>query len=151
MPNDNTRPVSRQARPAPRRQREPDLVDRIFDFLADDPRLNGLPPAELETLQAAVRAEFAGEECYITSQPATARQELAASVLRLFDGRNATEVARCLQISRATVYRVLKQARRPATGQVPFRVPASSRLTFPGNETAQPVASESPCPSLPQT
>jgi hypothetical protein len=142
MPADNTRPAARPARPTPRRQREPDLVDRIFDYLADDPRLSGLPAERLEQLQAAVRAEFAGEECYITSQPATARQELAASVLRLFDGRNATEVARRLQISRATVYRVLKQARRPAQGAAVFRVPEPARLTFPGNETAAPVVSE---------
>ena len=117
-------------------------MDRIFDFLAGDPRLASLTPDELEELQGAVRAEFRGEECYITSQPATARQELVASVLRLFDGRNATEVARRLQISRATVYRVLKQARAKDHGPAVFRVPETSRLTFPGTETASPVASD---------
>ena len=38
---------------------------------------------------------------------------LATQVLSLFNGRNATEVARCLNISRATVYRLLKQPGAP--------------------------------------
>ena len=91
---------------------EPDLVDRIFEFLADDPRLAVLDAQALATIKTAVRAEFKGEECYIAGRPASARQELAASVLALFNGRNASEVARALRIGRATVYRVLKQAAR---------------------------------------
>jgi Mor family transcriptional regulator len=95
---------------------EPDLVDRIFDYILSDPVLaraieqgalaqkNTVPK-----LKAAVRAEFKGEECYIAGRPASARQELVAKVLSLFNGRNATEVARTLRISRATVYRCLKQ------------------------------------------
>lgn len=91
---------------------EPDLVDRIFEFLADDPRLAALDTRVLATLKTAVRQEFRGEECYIAGRPASARQELAASVLAMFNGRNASEVARALRIGRATVYRVLKQAGR---------------------------------------
>lgn len=94
--------------PAP----DPDLVDRIFEFLADDPRIAGLAPDVLAELKTAVRAEFRGEECYIASRPASARQEQVAAVLRLFNGTNATEVARSLRIGRATVYRVLKQSGR---------------------------------------
>lgn len=95
---------------------EPDLVDRIFDYLlAEFPQIAGMPATALQKTKAAVRAEFAGEECYIASRPATARQEMVAEILALFNGRNATEVARRLQISRATVYRVIKQpGRRPA-------------------------------------
>lgn len=87
-------------------QAEPDLVDRIFDYImAELPEI----AASVQKHKDAVRAEFRGEECYIASRPATARQQTVSQVLALFDGRNATEVARRLQISRATVYRVLKQ------------------------------------------
>ena len=87
-------------------QAEPDLVDRIFDYImAELPQI----AASVQKHKAAVRAEFKGEECYIASRPPTARQHTTAQVLALFNGRNATEVARRLQISRATVYRVLKQ------------------------------------------
>jgi Mor family transcriptional regulator len=91
-------------------QSDPDLVDRIFDYI-----LSELPEiaASVQKHKAAVRAEFRGEECYIASRPATERQHTVSQVLALFDGRNATEVARKLQISRATVYRLLKQPGRP--------------------------------------
>lgn len=105
------RPPSRAAAPPPT-PAEPDLVDRIFEFLADDHRLAVLDAQALAALKTAVRAEFKGEECYIAGRPASARQELAASVLAMFNGRNATEVARALRIGRATVYRVLKQSGR---------------------------------------
>lgn len=89
---------------------EPDLVDRIFDYiLAEFPQIAGQPPDKIATTKAAVRAEFKGETCYLAERPATVRQQTVAQVLALFNGRNATEVARRLHISRATVYRVLKQ------------------------------------------
>jgi len=85
---------------------EPDLVDRIFDYI-----LKELPEISdsVQKHKDAVRAEFKVEECYIASRPATARQQTVAKVLALFNGRNATEIARHLKISRATVYRTLKQ------------------------------------------
>ena len=86
---------------------EPDLVDRIFDYLlAEFPQLAG-DAARVQRAQTAVRAEFAGEEVYIQKRSS---KEIAAEVLRMFNGRNATEVARRLRIHRATVYRYLKQA-----------------------------------------
>lgn len=103
---------SAPAAPSPQAIAEPDLVDRIFEFLADDHRLAVLDAQALAALKTAVRAEFKGEECYIAGRPASARQELAATVLAMFNGRNATEVARALRIGRATVYRVLKQSGR---------------------------------------
>lgn len=97
-------------------QAEPDLVDRIFDYILSDPVLaqaiEKSAMAQKNTvpkLKAAVRAEFKGEECYIAGRPASARQELVVKVLSLFNGRNASEVARQLNIGRATVYRCLKQ------------------------------------------
>ena len=86
---------------------EPDLVDRIFEYLlAEFPQLAG-DAARVHKAQTAVRAEFAGEEVYIQKRSS---KDIAAEVRRLFNGRNATEVARRLQIHRATVYRYLKQS-----------------------------------------
>jgi Mor family transcriptional regulator len=86
---------------------EPDLVDRIFDYI-----LSELPEVSAAVLKhkSAVRAEFAGEKCYIANRPATQRQEQAAQVLALFNGRNTREIARKLDISPVTVWRYIKQA-----------------------------------------
>lgn len=111
-------------------QPEPDLVDRIFEYIFSEPAMAravqamatarhhtgaasaaSAEPDPLHHLKAAVRAEFQGERCYITARPVTQRQEQAAQVLQLFNGRNANEVARRLQISRTSVYRYIKQAR----------------------------------------
>lgn len=94
---------------------EPDLVDRIFDYILADPVMaQALGEIDVQTgargvrrLKEAVRSEFAGEKVWVNK-----REKVAATVLRMFNGRNATEVARRLQISRATVYRVIKQAGR---------------------------------------
>lgn len=98
-------------------QAEPDLVDRIFDYILSDPALaQAIQQSVLAEknsvikLKAAVRAEFRGEECYIAERPATVRQQQVSQVLTLFNGRNSTEVARRLGISRATVYRHIKQS-----------------------------------------
>lgn len=95
---------------------EPDLVDRIFDYILADPTLAKAINSQTLTgkdaipkLKAAVRAEFVGEKCYITGHSNTDRQHRVQQVLSLFNGRNATEVARSLRLSRATVYRYLKQ------------------------------------------
>ena len=85
---------------------DPDLVDRIFDYILTQlPEISG----SVQKHKDAVRAEFASQQCYVARRPATARQQTVANVLALFNGRNATEVARHLQIGRATVYRILKQ------------------------------------------
>jgi len=98
---------------------EPDLVDRIFDYiLAEFPQIAGQPPEKIATTKAAVRAEFKGEECYIAARPVTERQQTVSQVLALFNGRNATEVARRLRLSRATVYRMLKQPGQSKPSQI---------------------------------
>lgn len=113
MPTQSTAPPSLANPAAPV---DPDLVDRIFDYILSDPVLAEAirkgaqaEKTSVAKLKTAVRAEFRGEECYIAGRPATARQELVAQVLALFNGRNATEVARRLGIHKATVYRALKQ------------------------------------------
>ena len=86
---------------------DPDLVDRIFEYITEQcPEIGG---ERIQLLKDAAREEFGGAECYIPSRSPTARQQLVEEALRLFNGRNATEVARRLNISRATVYRWVKQ------------------------------------------
>ena len=95
---------------------DPDIVDRIFDYIAEQfpERFGACLEADcMARLKDATRAEFAGAEVYIPNVSPTERQRRVVEVLRLFNGRNATEVARRLQISRATVYRLLKQPGRP--------------------------------------
>ena len=85
-----------------------DFVDRVFAYLlAEFPQIAGPRFAQA---RSAVREELAGERVYVAARGTTERQALAREVLALFDGRNATEVARRLNIGRTTVYRVLKQA-----------------------------------------
>jgi Mor family transcriptional regulator len=89
-------------------QAEPDLVDRIFDYVVE------LVPEiakKREEVKAAIRSEFGGERGYV-SKRAPEERELSTRILSLFNGRNATEVARKLNIHRTTVYRYLKQPGR---------------------------------------
>lgn len=91
---------------------EADLVDRIFDYIVTQLPEAAATLPNLDELKSDVRSQFAGEECYIPIVPRTERDRRTHQVLRLFNGRNATEVARTLRISRATVYRLIKQASR---------------------------------------
>ena len=107
--------MARAASPTPQldalTQADPDLVDRIFEYLfAEFPEFaKGVNDAKLGELKTAVRHEFAGDRQRIGTRTAAARKDLARRVLQLFNGRNASEVARRLQVSRATVYRYIKQ------------------------------------------
>lgn len=85
----------------------PDFVDAIFKYLEEArPDL----AAVLGQLQDEVRAEFRGIEIYIPRRSMAKRRQLTIDVLSLFNGRNASEVARTLGIGRTTVYRIIKQA-----------------------------------------
>lgn len=87
---------------------EPDLVDRIFDYLVGCvPEMRSV---DLSGHKAAVRDEFAGAREFIRSNRSQRSKDLADEVLRKFNGRNATEVARELGITRPSVYRILKRA-----------------------------------------
>jgi DNA invertase Pin-like site-specific DNA recombinase len=96
-------PTERTRRRA-QRAAEPDLVDRIMAAVVE--RAPELAPQVAE-LEAAVRDQFAGDRGWVRKRNAT-RPDLARLVLEQFNGRNVTEVARTLKISRATVYRVLR-------------------------------------------
>lgn len=91
---------------------EPDLVDRIFDYVASLLPELGARGQRIAEAKDAVRAEFAGCDAYIArrrGRGARPDPEVVQEILTLFNGRNASEVARRLGVSRATVYRVLKQ------------------------------------------
>ncbi|MDN4036790.1 Mor transcription activator family protein [Massilia sp. YIM B02443] len=84
---------------------DPDLIDSIFAFIAIEfPELK----ERAGELKQMARREFAGIETYIPRRPRAERDRIVQEVMRLFDGRNATEVARRLNISRASVYRIIK-------------------------------------------
>jgi DNA-binding NarL/FixJ family response regulator len=84
-----------------------DLVDRIFEYILEEfPEMS----ERIAFLKAATRKEFSGIETYIQKRATSERQQ---EVLRLFNGRNAREIARRLRISRATVYRLIKTAGKP--------------------------------------
>lgn len=93
---------------------DPDFVDHVFAYLLKEfPHLAG---PQFAKAKRAVREELGGERVYVPSRSATDRQAMAHQVLSLFNGRNAREVARELNISRATVYRLLKQAPQASSG-----------------------------------
>lgn len=88
---------------------EVDLVEAIFAYiLAEFPEMS----ARAAELKEAARKEFSGIETYIPRRSKTQRQLLVEDVMRLFNGRNPTEVARRLGVSRATVYRIIKTSGR---------------------------------------
>lgn len=124
---------------------DPDLVDRIFAYILSDPAMaravevmtttkpkakgDSNPDDPIARIKASVRAEFAGSAVYIAERPATVRQQQVAKVLALFNGRNTMEVARTLGISRASVYRYIKQAgsAQASTPKTPASTPRATR------------------------
>lgn len=89
---------------------DPDLVDRIFEYIVE--QFPDIRADRIEELKRSTREEFRGADCYIPSRSPTERQRQVEEVLRMFNGRNATEIARRLQIGRATVYRWVKLSGR---------------------------------------
>lgn len=87
-----------------------ELVSRIGEFLLAE--FAEFARDRLPKITEAIRAELAGERVHIRKPSEEARTKLADEALRLFNGRNASEVARRLGIGRATVYRMLKRAGR---------------------------------------
>lgn len=82
-----------------------DLVDAIFAYIfAEFPQF----AARAAEIKQEVRKDFSGDRAYIARRSQAERDKLAAEVLAMFNGRNASEVARRLNIGRATVYRIIK-------------------------------------------
>jgi DNA-binding phage protein len=97
--------------------RDPDFVDRVWAYMLQSwpQRLADIAPTEVEDVKQYIRQSERGERPYITPAGDAARERKAQQILSCFNGRNATEVARMVGCSRATVYRVLKQAGRVAS------------------------------------
>lgn len=91
---------------------ELDVLEEIFALIAEQLPEVASGPQRVEAVKAIIRERFAGIEVYVPRRPAAERRQLDRRIAELFDGRNATEVARRLGISRATVYRKLKQPGR---------------------------------------
>jgi hypothetical protein len=87
---------------------EPDLVARMVAFIGQErPELDA---ATLAAVEQRLRQEFGGDTVYVAKQTTRDRGDLVAQVRRMFNGRNATEIARRLKIGRSTVYRMVKTA-----------------------------------------
>lgn len=105
-------PPPQQHQPAQRHQlserfADADLVDRLFEYMLElVPGLAG----QAHEIKQGLRAHVGAGEHYVKSVVSEERRAQAQEALRLFNGRNASEVARRLNISRASVYRYLKQA-----------------------------------------
>jgi Mor family transcriptional regulator len=88
----------------------PELVELIANYVLAE------FDAQVARAIEEERRLLGGDKFYVRSQSAAAaaaaREALVRDVLALFNGRNVTEVARRLQVGRATVYRIIKQARR---------------------------------------
>lgn len=87
----------------------PDLLDLIFKYIEEEfPDIQD----KISELKPTIRKEFSGIETYIRQRSTTDKENQIREVMSLFNGRNATEVARRLNISRATVYRCIKTSGR---------------------------------------
>jgi Mor family transcriptional regulator len=85
---------------------DPDLVDRLFQAILEQfPEIGG----RVVQVKQDLRKQYGGSEHYVRKTDVQTKEQRAAELLRIFDGRNATETARILGIGRATVYRCIKQ------------------------------------------
>lgn len=94
-----------------------DFIDQIFDLLlsSDDTRSQLTHTSDalgktVDEMKKQIRQEYGGETIYLRSRASP--DQLRHQVLSIFNGRNATEIARKLGIGRATVYRLIKQPGR---------------------------------------
>lgn len=83
-----------------------DIVTRFFELLAEAaPSLSESLAIEIER---QIRHEFAGERVYIQKRT----DALSERIAEKFNGRNVRELAREMHVSRRTIYRSIKKARK---------------------------------------
>lgn len=88
----------------------PDVVARLLSHLCSEmPELKE-DAGRVQRMERVLRSEFGGQRIYIAATPAQEREQAMQEVLRRFNGRNASALAREMGLSRATVYRYIKQA-----------------------------------------
>lgn len=89
-----------------------DLVSRIKEIAQEAARqVTGdkeLSEKICVLMEEKLRAERSGDRGYISASSPEARERKIKEVRSMFNGRNATTIARKLNIGRATVYRILK-------------------------------------------
>lgn len=91
---------------------DPDIVERLFAYMLELLPETARPAVEAKRIEIkrGLRKEFGGQRgLYVRTSDEEIDADAVAQVLAIFNGRNATEVARRLNISRATVFRVIKQ------------------------------------------
>lgn len=87
-----------------------DFVECLLDLICT---VKPMTPDERNAASKAVRRHYGAEKHYIAARgPDADSAALASEVLAHFNGRNAREVARKLNIGKTTVYRKIKQAGR---------------------------------------
>jgi transcriptional regulator of acetoin/glycerol metabolism len=82
---------------------EPDLFDKVLSYLTGI--LPTLPEKKALEIEQELRALHGGDTHYI-------RKHISYNALSAFNGRNASEIARIMGVSRSTVYRKLKQPKK---------------------------------------
>ena len=107
-PSQEGQKVARTAPPA-NDARMPDLVDKVLALLVKQTPALAQEKAKLETMEATLREHFGGTEHYVRKRRPS--EQTAQAILSQFNGQNSRTVARELGVSRATVYRKLKQPR----------------------------------------
>jgi hypothetical protein len=128
-----------------------DLVDLIVRYVV---RLEPSLADRQSTIESDLRAEFGGQRWYVGARRAeTERQVRVREILSMFNGRNASEVARTLRIGRATVYRAIKQpgitaAERLALRQVAAAAPPSEPARKAGKAPAAPETRRGDVPQM---
>lgn len=84
-----------------------DVVGRMLDQLCELMPEFRQDEAKRLHIEAQLRKEFGGQQVYVAS--GKSYEAVRQQVLRRFNGRNASTLAREYGIGRATVYRWLKQ------------------------------------------
>lgn len=93
---------------------EPDIADSFCEYVSQ--QVPNVTPQDLEAIRMGIRREYGGERHYVrqldTVERARHTKRCAEVLAQHFNGRNASELARKLGISRVTVWRLLKQPGR---------------------------------------
>ena len=109
-PSQEGQKVARAAPPA-NDARMPDLVDKVLALICKQNPALAADAKQLEGMEATLREHFGGAEQYVRKRRPS--EQTAQAILAQFNGQNSRTVARELGVSRATVYRKLKQPKRP--------------------------------------
>lgn len=83
-----------------------DIITRFIEIL--EQTRPDISRAATETIETLLRHEYAGESVYISRR----RSSLRGEIVERFTGHNTAHIAREMNVSRRTVYRIIKAARK---------------------------------------